>query len=151
MGKSQQTFGKKEREKKKQKKREEKARRKQERLDNNMKGAGLDSMVIPVDEYGTPITEPQDPNAKKEEVNAEDIVLGIPKKDKTEEDSKKTGKLAFANYDKGYGFISDSASGEKYFVHFSNVIGEEPNENDKVEFEIEKGPRGWSAIQVKKI
>lgn len=151
MGRSQQTFGKKEREKKKQQKREEKAKRKQERLENSLKGEGLDAMIMPVDEFGRPITDPNAPLRTKEEISAEDIVLGVPKKEKPDPDAKKTGRVDFTNPDKGFGFIADSDGRNKYFVHFSNVIGDEIKEGDKVEFDLEKGPRGLSAIEVTKI
>lgn len=150
MGRSSQTFGKKEREKKKAKKREEKAKKKAERAENSVKGDGLDSMIQYVDQYGFPTDVPPE-EQKREEVAAEDIELGIPKKEEMEEeDATKTGKLAFFNSEKGYGFITDSNGNDKYFVHFSNFI-DDIIEGDKVSFELEKGPRGLNAIKVNKI
>jgi cold shock CspA family protein len=151
MGKSQQTFGKKEREKKKLRKREEKARRKQERAENSLKGEGLDAMIMSVDEYGRPITDGSLPQHTQPQISADEIVLGIPMKEESDEPVRHQGRLAFANMEKGYGFIADNDGKNKYFVHFSNVVGPEIQENDKVEYDLEKGPRGMNAIAVKKI
>ncbi|MDF9797719.1 S-adenosylmethionine hydrolase [Catalinimonas alkaloidigena] len=57
MGRSQNSFMKKQREKKKQKKKEEKMQRKQERQENSSGGA-LDEMVAYVDEYGNITSTP---------------------------------------------------------------------------------------------
>lgn len=150
MGRSQETFGKKEKEKKKQKKREEKERRKQERRENSQ-GGGLENMMAYVDEYGNITDTPPDPTVKKEKVKAEDIVLGIPKKDDSmEEDPIHEGKVTFFNDSKGYGFIKDLGNQESYFVHV-NGLKNEVTEGDKVKFELEKGPKGLMAVRVEKI
>ena len=78
MGRSQQSFGKKEREKKRKKNREDKAKKREERAENSVKGQGLDSMIAYVDEYGFPTDVA--PEARKK-VDAKSIELGIPKKE----------------------------------------------------------------------
>lgn len=149
MSKSQQSFAKKEREKKRQKKREEKAKRKAERAENNQKGAGLDSMIMYVDQYGRPTDVPPD-QQNREEVAVEDIELGVPKVEHEEIDPIRKGRLGFFNSDKGYGFITDAADQEKYFVHFSN-FEDDIIEGNNVQFELEKGDRGMVAVRVKKV
>ena len=150
MGRSQETFGKKEREKKRAKKREEKLKRKQERKENNLKGEGLDSMITYVDEYGNPTDTPPDPSLR-EEISAEDIVIGIPPKEESEEDDKvKEGTVEFFNHDKGFGFIKQIGSHDKFFVHISQCQ-DEISEGNKVSFELEKGPKGLNAVRVKRI
>lgn len=149
MGRSQQSFGKKEREKKRKKKKEDKLKKKEERVENSGKGEGLDSMIAYVDEYGFPTDVPPDAS-KKVEIDAESIELGIPKKEEGDEDPGRTGKVAFFNHEKGYGFIAEIGSGEKYFVHMSGTL-EEIKENDQVSFELEKGPKGLNAVRVKKV
>ncbi len=150
MGRSQESFSKKEKEKKKQKKREEKLKKKAERKEHNLKGDGLDSMIAYVDEYGNVTDTPPDPTVKKEEIDAESIVLGVPKKEHIEEDPIRKGKVDFYNDDKGFGFIIDAASNEKHFVHVSGL--EEPiQEGDKVTYELEKGMKGLNAVRVKHI
>ena len=57
---------------------------------------------------------------------------------------------SFFNHDKGFGFIRDLGSGESIFVHINNVNGDELNENNRVTFEVEQGPRGLAAIKVNK-
>jgi cold shock CspA family protein len=58
--------------------------------------------------------------------------------------------VSFYDNSKGFGFIIDIEDQEKYFCHVSNLI-DPIEENDKVEFELEKGPRGLNAVRVKVI
>ena len=48
---------------------------------------------------------------------------------------------------KGFGFISPSNGGEDIFVHSSGLV-DQIKENDKVQFETEKGPKGMNAVRV---
>ncbi len=147
MGKSQETFGKKEKEKKRLKKRKEKAEKREERK-ANASGGGLENMMAYVNERGEITDTPQDPVVKKEEIKAEDIEIGVPKRIEEEEDPIKSGRVEFYNDQKGFGFIKDLKSVEKYFFHVNNVDGE-IKEGNLVNFELEKGPKGWSAVRVK--
>ncbi|REE81681.1 cold shock CspA family protein [Lutibacter oceani] len=146
MAGSQETFGKKEREKKRLKKKKDKLLRKEER-----KASGQDSMFVYVDEFGQLTDTPPDP-AKKIKVDAESIEIGIPKKEDREEEAAvdRQGKVSFFDTSKGFGFIIDTVSQEKFFVHVSGLL-EEIKENDKVTFELEKGLKGMNAVRVKKI
>jgi cold shock CspA family protein len=149
MARSQESYSKREKEKKRLKKREDKLKRKQERRANS-KGGGLDNMMVYVDEYGHLTDTPPDPS-NKIAVEADDIVIGIPKKeDRDEEPVIHEGKVAFFNDSKGYGFIRDNMSGEKYFVHANGLL-QPIAENDKVTFDLERGARGMNAVNVKKI
>ena len=91
MAGSQETFGKKEREKKRLKKKKDKLLRKEER-----KASGQDSMFVYVDEFGQLTDTPPDP-AKKIKVDAESIEIGIPKKEDREEEAPvdRQGKVSF--------------------------------------------------------
>lgn len=150
MAKSQQTFNKLEKEKKRLKKREVKRKKREERKANSNKGEGLDSMIGYVDEYGFLTDTPPDPS-KKIKIDASSIVIGIPKKEEMEEeDPIKKGKVSFFDSSKGFGFILENDTQEKYFVHVSGVL-EEIQENDKVSFELERGLKGMNAVRVKKI
>jgi cold shock CspA family protein len=149
MAKSQQTFNKIEKEKKRLKKREEKQKKKEERKSNPK---GSDFEIAYVDEYGNLTDTPPDPS-KKIIVDIEDIEIGIPKKEDSEEQDvkkDKEGKVSFFDHSKGFGFILDSINQEKYFVHVSGLI-DEIEENDKVTFELERGMKGMNAVRVKKI
>jgi cold shock CspA family protein len=148
MGKSQETFNKKEKEKKRLKKRQDKQARKEERK-ANPKVSGFENMISYVDEYGNPTDTPPDPS-KKIIINAEDIELGVPKREKEEVDPIRSGKVEFFNDEKGYGFIKENDTNEKFFVHVSSLT-EELVENDKVSFELEQGLKGLNAVRVKKI
>ena len=137
-------------EKKRLKKRELKQKKKEERKSTSVKGGKLEDMLAYVDAYGRITDTPPDPEDKII-VDAEDIILGIPKKVEGEEESKeKQGKVSFFDTSKGFGFILDTQTQEKYFVHVSGLI-DEIAENDKVQFELEKGLKGMNAVRVKKI
>ncbi len=148
MGRSQETFGKKEREKKKAKKRKEKE---EARLARKEEGkSSWDDMIAYVDENGMITDTPPDPTKKKEVIKAEDIVLGIPQKDDSDFDPVRNGTVTFFNHDKGYGFIKDSDNQESIFVHINNVT-EEISEGNRVSFEIQPGMKGPEATKVKVI
>lgn len=147
MSKSQETFSKKEKEKKRQKKKEEKARKREERKANS-EGGGLENMMAYLDEFGNIVDTPPDPTKKKKEIKAENIQLGVPKREDIEPEINE-GKVTFYNDSKGYGFIKDLNSQESYFFHVNGML-EEVVENDKVTFDLEKGQKGLNAVNVKK-
>ena len=147
MGRSQETFNKKDKEKTKLKKRQDKLAKKEERK-ANPKGGSLESMMAYVDEFGNISDTPMDPKMKKA-ISAEDIEIGIPKRENEEIETVREGKVSYYNSDKGYGFIRDAVSQESIFVHVNAVAGTIA-ENDKVSFERVKGPKGWNAVNVKK-
>jgi cold shock protein len=60
------------------------------------------------------------------------------------------GTVKFFNEAKGFGFIKPSDSSEDIFVHTSGLI-DEIRENDKVEYEAERGRKGMNAVNVKVI
>lgn len=62
----------------------------------------------------------------------------------------KEGVVKFFNNSKGFGFIKPSDSSEDIFVHQSGLI-DEIRENDKVQFEVEKGKKGLNAVKVQVI
>jgi len=148
MARSKESFSKKDVRTKQAKKRKEKEKRRLEKKEQG-KSSSFDDMLAYVDENGTILTEPPDP-AKREEVLAENIEVGIPKAGFRKSDSEKIrkGKVYNFNESKGYGFISDSKSNESIFVHVSDCNAE-INNNDIVEFETEKGPQGLKAVRVK--
>ena len=146
MAGSQETFGKKEREKKRLKKKQDKLLKKEER-----KASGQENEFIYVDEFGQLTDTPMDPS-KKIKVDASTIEIGIRKKEdrEVEEVADKVGKVSFFDTSKGFGFIIDTTSQEKYFVHVSGFL-EDVKENDKVTFELERGLKGMNAVRVKKV
>ncbi len=146
MGRSQETYNKKEVRKRKEKKRKEKAEKKAARKDNEG-GSGLDDMIAYVDEHGNITDTPPDPNLK-EEIKVEDIVITPPKRDNEDEDPNRKGTVSFFNDSKGYGFIKDSITKDGIFVHINNCI-DDIKEGNLVTFEVEKGPKGLAAVNVK--
>ena len=148
MAKSRQTFGKKEKEKKRLKKRQDKEEKREERKANASSGE-LEDMLAYVDENGNLSDTPPDPT-KKKKIKASDIEVSIPKTERVEVDPNRKGKVSYFDDSKGYGFIIDSETGEKYFFHVSGIT-EDVYENDKVGFQLERGPKGLNAVKVKKI
>ncbi|WP_317124791.1 MULTISPECIES: cold-shock protein [Aureibaculum] len=59
----------------------------------------------------------------------------------------KEGTVKFFNSAKGFGFIKVKDSDEEIFVHTSNLI-DDIREDDHVQFEVEQGDKGLSAVKV---
>jgi cold shock CspA family protein len=149
MARSQQTFNKTDKEKKRLKKREEK-KKKMEARRAEAKLSGKKGIEIAyVDHEGNLTDTPPDPS-KKVKILAEDIEISIPKTqeaDKVELDPVRSGTVTFFNDSKGFGFIVDAETQEKYFTHVSGLI-DDIVENDKVSFELAKGMKGLNAVKV---
>jgi cold shock CspA family protein len=147
MGRSQETFNKKEVRNKKEKKRRDKETKRLARKENEKSG-GLDDMIAYVDENGMISSTPPDPN-KKTDVKLEDIQIGVPKRDPADEpDPIRKGTVSFFNDSKGFGFIRDSETKESVFVHINNVL-DDIKEGNLVSFEVEMGHKGPTAVKVK--
>ena len=61
------------------------------------------------------------------------------------------GLVKWFNDAKGYGFIQQDGSDKDVFVHYTAIQKEgykSLNEGQKVEFNLEKGPKGWQAENV---
>ena len=141
------TWNKKEREKKKQQNKKEKEEKKQERKENSKKG-DLANMLAYLDENGNLSLTPPDPR-KRIVIEAADINVSVPKQQPLNpEDLIRKGIVSFFNDAKGYGFIKDSDTQESIFVH-ANSLTEPIKENNKVIFEVESGPKGLNAVNVK--
>lgn len=147
MARSQDTFNKKENEKKRLKKRLEKEKKREARKANAPAG-GFDSMIAYVDEFGNITDTPPDPT-KKKKIIAENVEIGVPKREDIVP-TIRTGRIEFFNDSKGFGFIKEHETQEKYFVHVKGLL-EEVKENDIVTFELERGMKGMNAVRVKKV
>ena len=150
MARSKESFNKKEMEKKRAKKKQEKEERKDERKQDAKKGKSLEDMMAYIDADGNIVSTPPDPSSKIE-INAEDIQISIPKQSElSPEDLIRSGIISFMNEAKGFGFIRDLQTQESIFVHV-NEMQTRLGENDKVNFEVVSGPKGYSAINVRKM
>jgi cold shock CspA family protein len=144
------TPGKKDKEKKRLKLRQEKAEKMQDRKANAKKGKSLDEMMAYIDEDGNISSTPPDPK-KIKSFRQEDMQIGIPKmEDRPQVDTTRTGVVTFFNEAKGFGFIKDAQTQESVFVHI-NQLTVRITEHDKVSYEVQRGPKGQSAFNVKKI
>jgi cold shock CspA family protein len=148
MGRSTETFSKKEKEKKRLKKQQTKKEKADQRKSNSDKGKSLDEMMAYVDEFGNISSTPPDPD-KKKKVNVEDIQIGVAKQEVIPMDVERKGTVTFFNESKGYGFIKDDQTQDSIFVHINGLV-DPIKENDKVTFETEQGQKGLNAIKVKK-
>lgn len=64
---------------------------------------------------------------------------------------KENGSVKWFNDAKGYGFISRE-TGDDVFVHYSAIEGDgfrSLQENQRVEFAVEQGPKGLQAVRVR--
>lgn len=148
MGKSTETFSKKEREKKKLKKQQEKKEKAEDRKAAAGTGKSLEDMMAYVDENGNITSTPPDP-AKRKKVLAENIQIAIPKQEDIQVEVTRTGIVSFFNDAKGFGFIRDLQTQESIFVHVNGTT-QQVKEGDKVTFETEQGQKGLTAVKVSK-
>lgn len=144
MGRSSISFNKKELEKKRAQKKKEKQQRKEERKATGGSGS-LDDMIAYVDANGVITTEQPVPG-KKDEIDVESIAISTPKKQDIDDPVLK-GRVDYFNKDKGYGFIKDTGSTEKYFFHITDAFPH-ITEGSAVSFELAKGNRGLNAVKI---
>jgi len=148
MAKSQDTFNKKEKEKKRLKKRQDKNLKREDRKSNSS-GGDLENMLAYVDENGNLTDTPPDPS-KRRKVNVNSIEISVPRREEEEIDPIRIGRIDFFNDSKGFGFIKERDTQEKYFVHVNGLL-EDVKEGDNVSFELERGLKGLNAVRVKKV
>lgn len=148
MSGSQETFNKKDKEKKRLKKRLDKQKKLAERKANAQAG-GPGNMIAYVDENGRITDTPPNP-ANRRNIDAGSIEIGVPKREMVEPAAMRNGKVEFFNVTKGFGFIKELDTQDKYFVHATSLT-EEIKEGDMVTFKIERGMKGMNAVHVKKV
>ena len=65
------------------------------------------------------------------------------------------GNIKWFNAEKGFGFIAPSDGSPDVFVHRNNVpglrFGEGLKEGEEVEYEVERTPKGLSAVNVERV
>ncbi len=138
-----QSFNKREREQKRKNTKKQKLERKLERKENNSKGKSLDEMLAYVDEYGNLSATPPE-----KRISTDDIPPVVANSNALNPEQKtRSGIVTFFDATKGYGFIRDVKTQESIFVHINSSSVQLEN-NLKVEFEVEKGPRGLAAVNV---
>ncbi len=144
MGRSQESWNKREKEKKKAKRKEDKVKKREVRKESG--SDSFEDMIAYVDAYGNIVDSPPDPKDAIE-VDADDIVIGIPPKEEMEEEIKE-GTVSFFDHSKGYGFIKVKGTNESLFTHVKSHI-DEISEGNRVSFDVAPGDKGPVAINVK--
>lgn len=139
------SFSKKENNKKKNKKQQDKLLRREDRKANNNKGKSLDDMIVYVDVNGNFTSVP--PHLQNREA---DLARAQKAQQSAEEDPDAffTGTITFLS-DKGYGFITESTTGENVFFYGAQLTFE-VRKHDKVSYKKEMTPKGYRAIDIKK-
>lgn len=133
------SFSKKENFKKKLQKQKDKALRREERKTNNDKGKETEFMYV--DAYGRLTSTPPE---ERVEVDLDNIQLGAAPIEA--EETVKTGIVTFLS-EKGYGFITENKTNENIFFH-SNNCAQPVKKGNKVSFEKERSPKGFSAVNI---
>ena len=137
-------MNKKELEKKKQSKKQEKLKKKEDRKTNGAVRT-FEDMIAYVDENGMIVDTPPD-LTKKTKIEAETISIPTPKKEDVEF-TPLVGRVDHYNNDKGYGFIKDTTTNDKYFFHINNAFSSIA-EGNMVNYELERGQMGMNAVKV---
>jgi len=147
MAKSQNSYNKQDNEKKRLKKRKDKLQKKEERKSSGE--SGLDNMIAYVDEYGN-ITDTPPDLSKREKIDASTIEIGVSRREDVAMPTERRGKIEFFNDSKGFGFIKEVDTQDKFFVHLKGLL-QPVSEGDNVTFELERGLKGMNAVRVKKV
>ncbi|MDR1156031.1 MAG: cold shock domain-containing protein [Bacteroidales bacterium] len=129
---------------------ENKRKKKQQKKDGRKSSTGsrsFEDMIAYVDENGLIVDSPPD-IAQKNEIDATTIEVSVPKKTELEEDRILKGRVEYFSASKGYGFIKDLDSTEKYFFHVNNAL-DPVAEYDLVTFDLIRGNKGMNAANIK--
>ena len=140
------SFNKRELEQRKESKRKKKQQKKDDRK-SDTGGKSFEDMIAYVDENGLIVDSPPDV-IQKNEIDATTIEVSVPKKIETEEDRILKGRVEYFSVSKGYGFIKDLNSTEKYFFHVSGMLDEVAEQN-VVTYELMRGNKGMNAVNIK--
>lgn len=139
---------KKEQKKKKAQLRQDKAARAEIRKQNSDKGRSLEEMFMYVDESGNLSSVPPDPS-KRKSVDPAQIVFqaGVNRNIPEQAETPRSGKIQYFSQAKGFGFITDTQTGDRIFVH-SSEISSPVQEGDAVTFFRQRNQKGFFATQV---
>lgn len=140
--------GKKEQKKRKAQAKQNKVERAEMRKKNSDKGRSLEEMYVYVDEFGNLSSVPSDPS-KRKAVDLSEITFQTEptQNHPAQADSLRTGTVQYFSQSKGFGFIVDSLTGDRIFVHASE-LSRPVTENEQVTFEKQRNAKGFFATNV---
>ncbi|OJV15572.1 MAG: hypothetical protein BGO21_31830 [Dyadobacter sp. 50-39] len=139
---------KKEQKKKKALLRQDKAERAEMRRKNSDKGKSLEEMYMYVDEMGNLSSVPLNRSTIKP-TKLEEIVFQTVPKSELAGDSElaREGQIQYFDQAKGFGFITDALTGQRIFVH-SSELPRPVKEQERVSFLRGQNERGFFATNV---
>ena len=121
-------------------------RQREERKVVNNKGKTLDDMIMYIDENGNLSKTPIDMSQRRE-IDPDTIQLGATSM--PDPDEEFTGTVTFIS-DKGYGFIVEDGSQSDIYLNTQQM--QTPlAAKDRVKYNKERTPKGYSALNVQKI
>lgn len=139
---------KKEQKKKKAQLRQDKAERAEMRRKNNDKGKPLEEMYMYVDEFGNLSPVPFNRSSIKPAHLDEIVFQTVPKAEQAAEmESARDGQIQYFDQVKGFGFITDVLTGQRVFVH-SSELPRPVKEQERVAFVRRQNERGFFATDV---
>lgn len=130
-------------EKKKEQKKKDKQLRKEARKGNAT--SSFDDMIAYVDANGN-LTDTPPTIGLKEEIDPTSIAISTPKMQEIAQEPL-SATVDFFAPNRGYGFLRDTASGERVFFHISNAP-DDITEGMHVSYEIGQGERGPAALNI---
>lgn len=136
------TWNKRQRELKKKNAKAAKMEKRQERKEHNSKGKELTEMFAYVDEFGNLTETPPEKRSNPLSRIPPDV------RNVGDTEKERRGTVIFYDDNKGFGFIKNAQANESVFVH-ANSSSVELEKNLKVIYEVQKGPKGLTAVNVK--
>lgn len=139
---------KKEQKKKKAQLKQDKAERAQMRKQNNDKGKTLEEMYMYVDELGNLSSVPSNKSSAQNARLDEIVFQTAPRAEQAGDmELARDGQIQYFDQTKGFGFITDTMTGQRVFVH-SSELPRPVTEAERVTFLRKKNEKGFFATNV---
>jgi len=107
-------------------------------------------MIAYVDENGIISSTPPEPTIEKKTGHELITTSSVMDESRNSQGTDIKGTVEHINSEKGYGFIKETKTINKYFFHISGLV-DAVQIGDHVLFDIERGKKGYNAVNIKKI